>query len=134
MRPALNAVAGGWEVTGIFRYNSGNPLGVYANVWYPGWEGPVYADYDPSIDLSRQFHSPQFNPGSPNAAGNRYFNTAAFANPQGHNLGNGKRVYAKLRGFGYAGEDLGIMKNIRIRERASLQLRAEFLNLFNRHH
>jgi hypothetical protein len=134
LAPALNAVLGGWEATGIFRYNSGNPLGVFANVWYPGWEGPIYADYDSSIDLGRQFSESQFNPGVPNAAGNRYFNPAAFSNPLGHNLGNGRRLYTKLRGFGYAGEDFGLMKKIRVAERAEMQLRAEFLNVFNRHY
>jgi hypothetical protein len=134
MHPAWDAVLGGWEVSGIFRYNSGNPLGVFANVWYPGWEGPVYADYDSAIDLSRQFSSAQFNPASTNATGNRYFNPAAFSNPEGHKLGNGKRLYTELRGFGYAGEDLGLMKYFRIREQAGMQLRAEFLNVFNRHY
>jgi len=131
MHAALDAVLADGRFR-IFRYNSGNPLGVFANVWYPGWEGSVYADYDSAIDLSRQFSGAQFNPGSTNAAGNRYFNPAAFSNPEGHTLGNGKRLYTELRGFGYAGEDLGLMKNFRIRERAGVQLRAEFLNVFNR--
>jgi hypothetical protein len=134
LNPALDAVLGGWEVAGIVRYNSGNPLGVYANVWYPGWEGPVYANYDSTVNLGRQFRSKQFDPAAPNAAGNRYFNPAAFSNPQGHNLGNGKRLYSRLRGFGYAGEDLSLMKTIRASERIHMQVRAEFLNVFNRHY
>jgi hypothetical protein len=55
-------------------------------------------------------------------------------NPQGHNLGNGKRLYAELRGFGYANEDLGILKGFQVKDRVRIQLRAEFLNAFNRHH
>ncbi len=134
LNPALNAILGGWEVAGIVRFNSGNPLGVYANVWYPGWEGPVYADYDSTVNLSRQFRSQQFDPATPNTAGNRYFNPAAFSAPQGHGLGNGKRRYTKLRGFGYAGEDVSLMKSIRAAERINMQVRAEFLNVFNRHY
>jgi hypothetical protein len=132
-RPA-SAILGGWKITGIFRYNSGNPLSVTPNVWYPGWEGTVYADYDRSVNLSRKFNGSKFNPGMPNGAGNLYFDPSAFSNPTGHNLGNGKRLYSELRGFGYASEDIGIMKCVRIRERAAVQLRAEFLNAFNRHH
>jgi hypothetical protein len=130
----LDAVAGGWEIACIFRYNSGNPLPVFPNVWYPGWVGAIYADYNPAIDLSRQFNGANFNPGVQNAPGNRYFNPAAFSNPEGNKLGNGKRLYSELRGFGYAGEDLGLIKHFRIGEGAGIQLRAELLNVFNRHY
>jgi hypothetical protein len=131
---AINSILGGWKITGIFRYNSGNPLGVYPDVWYPGWEGAIYADYNPNINLDGQFDSKSFDPGLPNAPGNKYFNPAAFSNPQGHKLGNGKRLYAELRGFGYASEDIGLLKDFQFKERARIQLRAEFLNAFNRHH
>jgi hypothetical protein len=134
LHPFLEAILGGWEVTGIFRYSSGNPLGVFPSVWYPGWEGAVYADFNPAIDLSRQFDSSKFDPAKQNASGNRYFNSGAFSNPEDHKLGDGKRLYAELRGFRYAGEDLGLLKYIRFRERASVQLRAEFINVFNRHY
>ncbi len=130
----LNSVISGWNITGIFRYNSGNPLAVYSSVWYPGWEGAVYANFDPHADLNGQFDSTRFNPKVQNAPANRYFNPTAFSNPGGHQLGNGKRFYAELRGFGYANEDLGLIKNLRIAESSKLQLRAEFLNVFNRHH
>jgi hypothetical protein len=63
----------------MFRYNSGNPLGVFANVWYPGWEGLVYAACNPSINLGR-------------------------------------------------------MKRLRLAQRVDLQVRAKFLNVFNRHY
>ena len=75
-----------------------------------------------------------FNPAVQNAPGNRYFNPAAFSNPSGHQLGNGKRFYSELRGFGYANEDLGLIKDFEIKEHAKFQLRAELLNVFNRHH
>jgi hypothetical protein len=132
--PAINALLSGWKVTGIVRYNSGNPLSVYPNAWRPGWEGAVYADFNPGINLSRQFNGANFNPGNQTAAGNQYFNTAAFSNPEGQKLGNGKRLYSELRGFGYAGEDLGLIKDFRFHDRAGVQLRAEFLNVFNRHY
>lgn len=132
--PALNSILSGWKITGIFRYNSGNPLGVYPDVWYPGWEGAVYADYDPSVSLKGQFNSKAFNPGLSNAPGNLYFNPAAFSNPKQHKMGNGKRLYSELRGFGFANEDIGLLRNFDFKEHATIQLRAEFLNLFNRHH
>jgi hypothetical protein len=133
-RAVLNSIIGGWKITGIFRYNSGNPLGVYPDVWYPGWEGAVYADYNPAVKLNGQFNSKKFDPGLSNAPGNLYFNPAAFSNPKEHKLGNGKRLYSELRGFGYASEDIGLLKDLQLKEKATIQLRAEFLNAFNRHH
>jgi hypothetical protein len=130
----LSAILGGWAVSGIVRYNSGNPLSVYPGVWRPGWEGAIYADYNPSVDLGRKFESSKFNPSFPNASGNLYFNAAAFSNPKGQKLGNGKRHYSELRGFGFAGEDIGLIKYFQFHEQASFQLRAELLNAFNRHY
>jgi len=130
----LDIILGGWNVSTIFRYNTGHPLGVSPNVWYPGWEGSVYADWDPSVDLSPMFNKKQFNPGQQNDPNNRYFNTAAFSNPTNHRLGNGRRRYEDLRGFGYAGEDIGLLKYVSFTETTKLQIRAELINAFNRHY
>jgi hypothetical protein len=132
--PAWNAILSGWVVSGIVRYNSGNPLSVSSGAWRPGWEGSIYADFDSAVDLSRKFEGSKFNPGIQNAPGNLYFNAAAFSDPKGQKLGNGKRYYSELRGFGFAGEDIGLIKYFRVREQKSFQLRAEFLNAFNRHY
>ena len=65
---------------------------------------------------------------------NLYFDRSAFSNPTSHKLGNGRRRYDALRGFGSSNEDLGLLKYWHFKERASLQFRAEVLNLLNRHH
>lgn len=130
----LNALLGGWDVTWIYRYNTGGPLGISPNVWYPGWDGTVYADFNSSVDLSSQFNGSKFNPGTQNDPGNRYFNPAAFSNPQNHKLGNGKRRYEELRGFGSASEDIGLLKYWYFSETINLQFRAELINVFNRHY
>jgi len=130
----VNALIGGWDLTWVFRYNTGYPLGVYTNSWYPGWDGAVYADFNSSADLSRKFDGKGFNPGQQNASGNLYFDPTAFSNPADHNLGNGSRYYQELRGFGWCQEDLGLLKYWHFTEAASLQFRFEFINVFNRHH
>jgi hypothetical protein len=132
--PWINAILGGWDLTWVFRYNSGAPLGVSPNVNYSGWDGTVYADYNSGIDLSRQFDGRKFNPGTQNDPGNLYFNRAAFSNPQNFKLGNGKRRYEELRGFGWASEDIGLLKYWFFAETVNLQFRAEFINVFNRHY
>ncbi len=123
-----NTFLGGWDLTWVFHYNTGNPLSISPNVNYPGWEGSVYADFNSSVDLSSQFDGSKFNPGVQNDPGNLYFQSAAFSNPQNHKLGNGKRRYEELRGFGYASEDIGILKYWHFTEKANLQFRAEFIN------
>jgi hypothetical protein len=130
----LNAIVGGWDVTWVYKYNSGSPLSVSPNVWYPGWDGTVYADWNQGVDLSGKFDAKNFNPGQQNAPANLYFDRSAFSNPTNHRLGNGRRRYDALRGFGWSNEDIGLLKYFRFRESISLQVRAEFINLFNRHH
>ena len=39
-----------------------------------------------------------------------------------------------MRGFGWAGEDFGLMKNFTFGSRYSLQFRFELINVFNRHY
>ncbi len=130
----LNAIAGGWEITWLYRYNTGTPLSISPNVWYPGWDGAVYADWNRSTNLSGSFDAKGFNPGVQNSPANLWFNPAAFTNPTNHQLGNGLRRYDVLRGPGFSNEDVGLLKYWHFTERASLQFRAELLNVLNRHH
>ncbi|MFB3827708.1 MAG: carboxypeptidase regulatory-like domain-containing protein [Bryobacteraceae bacterium] len=130
----VNFLAGGWDLTWIYKYNTGKPLGISPNAWYPGWDGAVYADWNQGVDLGRKFDTGRFNPGLQNDPVNQYFDQSAFSNPKNHKLGTGKRRYDPLRGFGWSNEDIGLLKYWHIRERASVQFRAEILNLFNRHH
>jgi len=130
----VDAVVGGWNFTWTYKYNTGGPLGISPNVWYPGWDGSVYADWNQGVDLSRKFSTGVFNPGKQNDPVNLYFDRSAFSDPKNHKLGNGRRRYNELRGFGWSNEDIGLLKYFRFTESISLQIRAEFLNLFNRHH
>jgi hypothetical protein len=130
----VNAIVGGWDLTWIYRYNTGNPLGISPNVWYPGWDGAVYADWNRGTDLAGHFDPNGFNPAVQNSPANLAFNPAAFSSPTNHQLGNGLRRYDALRGQGFSNEDIGLLKYWRYKERASLQFRAEMLNVLNRHH
>ena len=127
------ALVGGWSTALIFHYNTGNPLGINPNVWYPGWDGTVYANWDQACLLTAGQRE-RFNPGVQNASANLYFDPSAFSNPTNHQLGNGQRMYEALRGFGWANEGIGILKYWHIKERFSIQLRAKLLNVANRHH
>jgi hypothetical protein len=118
------------------RYSAGSPLSVTPDVWYPGWAawgGGVYADVEADADLKVIFEPETFNPGAPPDPGNRYFDPSNFSDPRDHKLGNGKMRYEELCGFGFASEDIGIMKYWSVGERVRLQFRCELLNAFNRH-
>ena len=135
----LNAVVSGWTVSGTFRYESGQPLRVTGGEWYPGFSN-VYADWDMRGDYNRKFEGGEFNPhaAAANSAvpANQYFNTSNFRKPEYGKLGNAPGYISKLRGFGGAYEDIGIMKYFYFGQdsRYSLQFRMEMLNAFNRHY
>jgi len=130
----LNGLVGGWTFSGVFRYSSGQPIGISANSWYAGWEyATIYANVDLSEDYGRKFNSGKFSAVNAADPNNRYFDTSGITKPDYGEFGSGPRAMSALRGFGAATEDVAIMKNFKIGETKRLQLRMEFYNLFNRH-
>jgi hypothetical protein len=69
-----------------------------------------------------------FNPNLP------LFNENSFENYNNFNFyaGVGPRI-SNYRGFGYHNHDVGLTKDIKLGERATLQLRGEFFNIWNWH-
>jgi hypothetical protein len=127
---AVDKVVGGWQIVSIFKATSGNPFYFRSS----------------SCNVPQQFQAaciPKILPGvkpflqdpahfDPNKG--PLFNPAAFEDPSSFNFyfGQGDRV-SNLRGPGYHNEDVSLVKNTRITERAGLQFRAEFFNVFNWH-
>ncbi|MDA2930388.1 TonB-dependent receptor [Acidobacteria bacterium AH-259-O06] len=134
----LDGILGGWRVTTVFRYSSGRPLGINPDVWLPAWTDPpngaVYANVESNANVNTDFDGKGFNPGDQSDPANNYFDASAFSSPAWGKLGNGQLRYDELRGFGFANEDIGLMKYWRFGEDARLQFRIEMLNVFNRHH
>jgi hypothetical protein len=65
----------------------------------------------------------------PNVAGGKRINKASFVTPTGPAQGNlGRNT---LRGFGATQVDLTLRRQFKLRDRLSLQARADFFNLFN---
>ena len=62
------------------------------------------------------------------------FNKAAFESPDSFNFnyGSGPAV-SNLRGFSFHSNDIGILKNTKISERMTFQIRGEFVNVWNWH-
>ena len=61
-----------------------------------------------------------------------WFNVSCFSVPAAYTLGNESATDPVLRGQGINNFDVSLAKRTPIKERLSLEFRAEFYNLFNR--
>jgi hypothetical protein len=114
-----SAVAGGWQVTGIYQWQSGEPLTIESGRDNAGWG----LGNNRAIKTGEPFDAPA---GSDETV---WFNRAAFAvNPNGSFGETGRGEY-----FGPTRStmDLGLFKNVRWSGDLNVQFRAEFFNVFN---
>jgi transaldolase len=75
----------------------------------------------------------KFSLAAPTSAVNTYLNKSLFSDPAPLTLGTSAPRYTQIRGFGTINEDIGLEKHYTVAEKYRVQLRAELLNLFNRH-
>jgi hypothetical protein len=130
-----NAFKEGWEIGLIVQAQTGNPLNVVTNVGtFTGTTNTLRPDLigDPSIigDPTQWFNNTVCDPRIANSCGP----SSVFAlpvSPSGvFHFGNLPRN--AIIGPGFANTDLSVIKNVRLRGTARLQLRMEAFNLFNR--
>jgi hypothetical protein len=130
-------VLGGWYVSGIASYHSGTPTEVYGpcspnsagRVLFAGCEftGAARVDVLPGVPLTNK--SSNFN-----TATTPFWNPAAFAQPADFTFGNEPRSLSNARTFASKNEDFSLGKKTRLfGEKATIDFRAEFFNIFNRH-
>lgn len=135
----LDFIAGGWTLQYIGNYSSGQPLGFGATgtpagnyqtnrviINNPNGESLKLSSFDPS-----NFQMNNISVGGTTA--HKYINTALVQDPPRYVRGNASRMMDGLRGFAYYSDDSSLQKNFYPVERVRIQLRAEFLNMFNRH-
>jgi len=131
----LPAVVGGWQIGGVQRYQSGEPVSFGCATGIPGWDNCIRFNRVPGQSI---FSTPEVN-GTFDPFVNRYYNPAAFVDPNAsrnggaYRLGDYPRVNGDARMKPYLNEDFSVIKNMHVFETASLQFKAEFLNAFNRH-
>ena len=117
----LNAIAGGWQITGIYSAQSGRPLDPI------GWNAAGQVVQPESNRLNATGINP--NLPSDQRTLQRWFNVAAFAPPAPGTFGNaGRNSVVGPSGWNV---DFAAIKNFRITEGQSLQLRCETFNTFN---
>jgi hypothetical protein len=130
---AAGKVVCGWEIAGIQQYQSGAPS-IISTTSNPMWplEGANLYVARPNVvprvpQKSAALLSGNFDPNR-----DTMFNPNAWKDPAPWTFGNGPRTYGGLRQFAYLNEDISIIKRTHVNERVSVDLRADFLNLFNR--
>ena len=131
-----DALLGGWQLSVLFKYTTGLPLAITSNGYIAGWSDfgyPIYANANPNGNYDVMFDG-NYDAGDQAARSNQYFDPKNFSNPAYGEFGKGPGRFEQVRGFGWAGEDLGLLKNFSFGSRYSLQLRLELINVLNRHY
>jgi hypothetical protein len=112
----MNALLGGWQVTYIFKAQSGAPIG-FGNFLFAEGKGvnDILADH------------PTYG---------QWFNVTAFNRVSAQQLVSNVRTqpsrFSEVRGPGYAVVDLGILKNVSLAGRTQAQFRIEMYNALDR--
>ncbi|HTW61988.1 MAG TPA: carboxypeptidase-like regulatory domain-containing protein [Terracidiphilus sp.] len=145
----VNAVIGGWRVSGVQRYLSGQPISFFGANGIPGFDNGIRPNRVAGQPARR---SGPFNPfafsntgttgynSSSGACTTGYWNCAAFKDPNptpGVNVpyvfGDMPRNSADIRSFPFYDEDISISKIIPIHESIQAEFSGQMFDAFNRH-
>jgi hypothetical protein len=147
-------VAGGWQLGGVQRYQSGEPISFGCGTGIPGWDNCVRFTRVPGSSLespvARHGHINPFSKVRSDPNVNSLFNENTFQDPVNgafldqndqrvrnggpFRLGTGlPRVTGEYRMNAYLNEDFSLQKATPIREGLNFVLKFELLNAFNRH-
>ena len=122
---AVDAILGGWDLTGVWRWTSGFPVTIgNGGAWATNWELSGYATRIGAKPSTGVFIDASGAPrifADPTDALSRYRQDLAGE--------IGERT--SLRGPGYFGADLGLQKTFRITEGQTLKFAWETFNAFN---
>jgi hypothetical protein len=113
------AALGGWQVTGITTFKDGFPLEIGDST---NTTGSLGGGLRPNLIGNPHVSNPTIN---------KWFNTAAFAQPASYTFGNVPRTMPNLRAPGLNNWDLGIQKWWNLGEVLRIQFRAEMFDAFN---
>lgn len=126
-------ILGGWLVDPVISLMSGLPFTVTGNSSILNANGSSQ-----TADLVGPFHLEHGKPPrvgvtcAPGDASCEYFDPSSFANPAPAQFGNTNRD--EFRGPGYYNMDLSVVRTFRIREYATLEVRADAMGLTNTPH
>jgi Carboxypeptidase regulatory-like domain/TonB dependent receptor len=133
----VNGVVGGWTITGLVLYNSGQPFAISAaDPYWPFW-GNIYPQFD-LTGYAGPSNPRKFVPVAPGGTAppsNFYMPTNVASNPAAGVLPPSPASSA-LRCPGQANENVGLLKYFAMGAEGQYRLsfRTEFYNLLNRHY
>ncbi len=116
--PVLSQVIGHWRVSTVAQFQTGYPYTISQGDTLNVFSGGQYVTQVGNPNLSRSARTVQ-----------KWFNTAAFTATAPDTLGNSPR--ASLYGPGQNVWDIGLMRDVPIREHITLTFRADAHNAFN---
>jgi hypothetical protein len=138
MPAIVETLLGNWKVSAIHTYVSGTPLAISCNQNLFGAGQNQRCNFAPGVATGE---IPLVNPawtwshdniGTASLGKIPYLNPAAFVLPPNMTYGNTPRQMSYLRTPGTVNEDMAILKNFAIHDKATLEIRASASNAFNR--
>jgi hypothetical protein len=117
---ALDAIAGGWQTSGIITIGSGLPYSLTFDTSLPGWQTGLNSSNYPDKISNPQVSNPSLA---------QWFNPAAFAVPAEYTYGDA--APHSLFGPRYFDWDTGIFKKFSLNERFKLTFRSDLMNVLN---
>lgn len=148
----IDKFVGGWQIGGVQRYMSGQPISFYAATGVPGYDGAIRYQRVPGQSLlSSWARSGHFDPAkqdqnvydaNTNSNPYRYFNYAALIDPNtpervaargSYTFGNQPRTTDEIRMSSYLTEDFSLIKRTKIGERVTFRFEVDLIDAFNRH-
>ena len=134
----VDRALGGWSISGVQRYESGQPIAFGCATGIPAFAGCIRYDYVPGASLqSTAWRSGSFNPVTDSV-----FNGSSFIDPNSsvnltargtYAFGTSPRVDGSVRMGPYLSEDFNLLKRTKITESTDILLQVSALNAFNRH-
>lgn len=159
----LNTIVGGWEIGGIQRYQSGQPMAFCCSSGIPGWQQAIRYNRVPGSHIASAAYqrggqkaiNPFATSGGSDPNLNSMFNGAvdnpAYASQSGvpaafidqnlekyrnggaFHLGDTPRIVGSVRTPPYYEEDFSLLKSVPISKSADFEVKFDILNALNRH-
>jgi hypothetical protein len=133
---AVGKVVGGWKITGVQHYQSGQAISIWNTTStcrlessYCGFQNVDEVPGVPIFGAGKSLWGHGFDPNNP---ADLWGNPAAITVPAPYTFGTAPQDFGNLRAPSFIDEDFSIWKNTQITERVRLEFHADFINAFNR--
>jgi len=124
----MHKILGGWQITGLFTYQTGTPFSVTDSLYGAGVGNGIGTGAYLNL-VGNPYSAPNAPAGLPGVFGPLLYNPAAFAAPEGLTFGTAPRNV--LNNPSRWNLDSGLFKQFAFSEQKKLEFRAEGFNVLN---